>query len=383
MGFQFETVPLIVNENGAAGRLSELIKTRFSCKRVAIITDAGVVETGLVKSVVSALTKGGFNPIVFDGVEPDPSEQIVLEAASFAKANDADCIVGLGGGSSMDTAKMVAVLCCSLQPLHALYGIGKVEGKRLQLIQVPTTAGTGSEVTPIAILTREDHSKMGIVSPQLYADVAVLDPELTTKLPAEVTAATGIDAMVHAIEAYTSLHQKNPISDALAREALRQLWTHIRAAYMDGGDIPARSGMLLGAMMAGQAFANSPVAAVHALAYPIGGQFHVPHGLSNALILPHVLRFNLPEAKHHYAELAEVILPNISGSVDEKAAGFIRALENLCFELGIPDHLSQVGIEANDLPKLAKAAMDQTRLLVNNPRRVSYDDALSIYREAL
>lgn len=383
MGFQFETVPLIINESGAATRLAEVISSRFKCKRVALITDAGVVAAGLVKPVEAALRSAGLNPVVFDGVEPDPSEQIVLEAASFAKANGADCIIGLGGGSSMDTAKMVSVLCCSLQPLHALYGIGKVEGKRLQLIQVPTTAGTGSEVTPIAILTREDHSKMGIVSSQLYADVAVLDPELTLRLPPEVTAETGVDAMVHAIEAFTSKHKKNPISDALAREALRQLWFNIRSAYADGQDIAARSGMLLGAMLAGQAFANSPVAAVHALAYPIGGMFHVPHGLSNALVLPHVLRFNLPEAEALYAQLANVLLPSLSGTDGQKAKAFIQTMENLCFELGIPDRLEQVGIEAGDLPGLAKAAMQQTRLLGNNPRPVTYDDALAIYREAL
>ncbi|TXM88309.1 iron-containing alcohol dehydrogenase, partial [Methylobacterium sp. WL103] len=231
-------------------------------------------------------------------------------AAAFARASGSELVLAIGGGSALDTAKLVAYLARSHEALDAIYGVGLAKGARLPLILVPTTAGTGSEVTPIAIVTTPTQEKKGVVAPRLLPDWAVLDPELTLGLPAAVTAATGIDAMVHAIEAYTSRHRKNPISDGLARQALGLLACHIRTACADGGDVEARSGMLLGSMLAGMAFANAPVAAVHALAYPVGALFHVPHGLSNALVLMGVLRFNLPEAQALYAELAPILDPD-------------------------------------------------------------------------
>jgi len=224
---------------------------------------------------------------------------------------------------------------------------------------------------------------MGIVAPQLYADLAVLDAELTLGLPAAVTAATGIDAMVHAIEAYTSKHRKNPLSDLLARKALALLSANLLTACERGNDLAARQAMLLGAMLAGQAFANAPVAAVHALAYPIGGNFHVPHGLSNSLVLPHVLRFNAPVAGSLYAELAEVVVPLASGTTEARAEALVVAMEQLAASAGIQRTLQQVGIKAADLDQLADDAMLQTRLLGNNPRSVSRDDARAIYAAAL
>ena len=216
----------------------------------------------------------------------------------------------------------------------------------------------------------------------LYADLALLDAELTLGLPPKTTAATGIDAMVHAIEAYTSKHKKNPVSDALAKAALGLLAPNLVTACRNGRDRAAREAMLLGAMLAGQAFANAPVAAVHALAYPIGGIFHVPHGHSNALVLPHVLRFNLPAATPLYAELAEVIVPGVSGSPEQKAQAFIDHLEKVADQVGIETRLRQMGVAETDLARMAADAMKQTRLLVNNPREVSEADALAIYRAA-
>jgi alcohol dehydrogenase class IV len=252
------------------------------------------------------------------------------------------------------------------------------------IVAVPTTAGTGSEVTPIAVVTLSGADKMGVVSPQLFGDVALLDADLTVGLPAPVTAATGIDAMVHAIEAYTSKHKKNPISDALAREALTLLAGNIRTACKTPDDRDARAAMLLGACLAGMAFANSPVAAVHALAYPIGGHFHVPHGLSNSLVMPHVLRFNKPDAARFYAELAPLIDPTIKhGSAEAMTDALIGSIEALIAELAIASKLNDVGISHNHLPMLAEDAMKQTRLLVNNPREVTYDDAMRIYEAAL
>jgi alcohol dehydrogenase len=264
-----------------------------------------------------------------------------------------------------------------------MYGIGKVSGGRLPLIQVPTTAGTGSEVTPIAIVTTGATTKMGVVSPQLYADVAVLDATLTLGLPPAVTAATGIDAMVHAIEAYTSRHKKNPLSDMLARQALVLLAANLVKVCENGQDLEARQAMLLGACLAGQAFSNAPVAAVHALAYPIGGMYHVAHGLSNSLVLPHVLRFNLPQAAGHYAELADIVVPHASGSEEARAQALIVAMQQIAKVTGIETSLRQVGIAEGDLDRLADEAMLQTRLLGNNPREVAWEDARGIYGAAL
>ena len=261
---------------------------------------------------------------------------------------------------------------------------GLAKGERLPLVLVPTTAGTGSEVTPISIVTTPTTEKKGVVSHKLLPDWAVLDPALTTGLPAHVTAATGIDAMVHAIEAYTSKHRKNPISDQLARQALTLLAANVRKACREPGNIEARANMLLGSMLAGMAFANAPVAAVHALAYPIGALFHVPHGLSNALVLMGVVRFNLPEAEALYGELAPLIEPEADGlKSNEAARRFVEALESICRDCDVPATLAEVGIGKADLPRLATDAMKQTRLLVNNPREVTYDDAFAIYAEAL
>jgi alcohol dehydrogenase class IV len=254
----------------------------------------------------------------------------------------------------------------------------------LPLLLVPTTAGTGSEVTPIAIVTTPTAEKKGVVSPKLLPDWAILDPELTLGLPAHVTAATGIDAMVHAIEAYTSRHKKNPLSDQLARQALALLSANVRTVCTDGASIEARSAMLLGSMLAGMAFANAPVAAVHALAYPIGAIFHVPHGLSNALVLMGVMRFNLSHAEALYAELAPILDPGARDlPAAEAARRFVDALAAICRDCGVPASLAEVGIGEGDLKRLAEDAMKQTRLLVNNPREVTYADAYAIYSEAL
>ncbi|MCG8442513.1 MAG: iron-containing alcohol dehydrogenase, partial [Caulobacterales bacterium] len=208
------------------------------------------------------------------------------------------------------------------------------------------------------------------------------DAELTLGLPAAVTAATGVDAMVHAIEAFTSKLKKNPVSDALALHALSLLFEAVPRAVADGSDVEARKGAMLGAMLAGQAFANAPVAAVHALAYPLGGVFHLPHGLSNALVLPHVLRFNLPHAEADYARLHDQLRPGAPGDEAARAHEFVALMEEVCARVGVAKRLRDFHISHNELPRLAEDAMAQTRLLVNNPRAVTYDDALRLYEQA-
>ncbi|MBC7454680.1 MAG: iron-containing alcohol dehydrogenase [Massilia sp.] len=382
--FHFCTVPHIISEAGAAEQLGQHVSAHFPhARRAMIVTDPGFLLTGLVDAPARNLEQHQLTVRIYSDVLADPPEKIVLRAVDYAREHAIDIIIGIGGGSSMDVAKLIAVLAGSEQTLAQIYGIGNVTGKRLPLVQLPTTAGTGSEVTNIAIVTTGETTKMGVVAPQLYADLAVLDATLTLGLPPLVTAATGIDAMVHAIEAFTSRHKKNPMSDMLARQALSLLSNNLLAAYDNGGNLRARQAMLLGACFAGQAFSNAPVAAVHALAYPIGGMFHVPHGLSNALVLPHVLRFNLPDASHHYAELAGIVAPRVAGSEEARAEGLIAAMQQIATMTGIATTLRQVGIQESDLDRLADDAMKQTRLLGNNPRELNRADARAIYTAAL
>ena len=312
--FTFQTTKSILSEVGSTAKIGGLMKDMGATK-VAFVTDKIILELGLADAAISGIKEAGLGVHIIDDVVADPPEAMILNAVEEAKKEGVDGVVSVGGGSSMDTAKLIAILVQSDQPIAEMYGVGLVTGGRLPMILAPTTAGTGSEVTPISIVTTGASEKKGVVSPQLYPDWAVLDAELTVGLPAPVTAATGIDAMVHAIEAFTTKHKKNILSDTLARQALTLLGGAIRTACTDGQDRAARSDMLLGSMLAGMAFANAPVAAVHALAYPLGGHFKVPHGLSNALVLPYVLEFNMEDAlaAAQYAELGPIIFPELAG----------------------------------------------------------------------
>ncbi|MDG9852637.1 iron-containing alcohol dehydrogenase [Pseudomonas nitroreducens] len=381
--FSFATTAQILCESGSAARLGELCRER-GAQRVLIVTDPGITRLNMLDGVLPGFATAGVAVDVFDQVVADPPESVVLAAAEQARKMAAQLVVGYGGGSSMDVAKLVALLAhpSASQGLKDIFGVGNARGPRLPLIQVPTTAGTGSEVTPIAIVTTGETTKMGVVSPHLLPDLAVLDADLTLGLPPAVTAATGIDAMVHAIEAYTSKLKKNPLSDLLAREALRLLALNLDEAVHNGGNREARQAMLLGACLAGQAFANAPVAAVHALAYPLGGHFHIPHGLSNALVLPEVIRFNAPNAAPLYAELAPLLLGERLRSDADRTEQFIAELADLSPRSGLPSRLRDAGVPEASLPRLAADAMLQQRLLVNNPREVSESDALAIYRAA-
>lgn len=381
--FTFNTTPSIVSGAGSAARLGEIVKGRMG-RRVFVVTDPGIVKAGLLEASLESLTAADIGWAVFSNVVADPPEAIIHDALAQGKEFGAEGVIGLGGGSSLDVAKLVALLARSDESLADIYGVGLAKGPRLPLALVPTTAGTGSEVTPISIVTTGASEKKGVVSPVILPDIAVLDADLTLKLPAHVTAATGIDAMVHAIEAYTSASaNNNPVSRMLAMEALRLLGANIRMAVTNGDNRDARGKMLLGSLLAGQAFANSPVAAVHALAYPVGGHFHVPHGLSNALVLPHVLAFNAPAARAAYADLAPLVFPQLADkAMVERCEGFIIGLANLSADLGLQQRLRDVKIPKDALPMLAADAMKQTRLLVNNPRPLHEDDARAIYEKA-
>ncbi|NCG05361.1 MAG: iron-containing alcohol dehydrogenase [Gammaproteobacteria bacterium] len=375
-GLSFQSVKTTLVQSGAVLQLPDLLCER-ALSRPLFVTDAMLIELGVVSPAIDRLCEGCDSVTVFDGIEPDPSERVVGECLAAFKSGDCDCVIAVGGGSSMDVAKVVSVLANNQQSLSEIYGVGMVSSPRMPLFLAPTTAGTGSEVTPVAIITTGETTKAGVSSPVLLPDVAILDAALTVGLPASITAMTGIDAMVHAIEAYTSKIKKNPISDMLALSALKLLSENIRAVLASPEDMTAREAMLLGSMFAGQAFANAPVGAVHALAYPVGGHYHIPHGLSNSLMLPSVLNFNAEACPALYAELAAV-LPGAESS----ALGLIDWFKTLITESGLPTTLAQANIPESDLPMLASDAMFQQRLLINNPREVDEATALRLYREA-
>lgn len=379
----FSSVSDILMGPGTSAQLANMAFS-LNIKRALIVTDSGIVEFGLLESSIKSLKENNIDYSIYSDVIADPPEKIVNDAVTSAREFGCDGVIGFGGGSSMDVAKLLAVLIQGEQSLSEIYGVDNIVGGRLPLIQVPTTAGTGSEATMVSIITTGKTTKAGVVSRALLADKIILDASLTLGLPAHVTAATGIDAMVHAIEAYTSKRLKNSFSDMLARESLRLLAKNISTAVKQGDNLDARGAMLLGAMLAGQAFANAPVAAVHALAYPLGGNYHIPHGLTNSLVLPYVLRFNGPVAGDLYAEIAPVImperrLPSDPIEITGVLADYFLALAG---SLGLQTSLRQMGILEVDLPMLARESMLQERLLINNPRELSFTDALNIYQQA-
>nr|WP_167956224.1 iron-containing alcohol dehydrogenase [Sphingomonas jejuensis] len=374
--FRFSYGPQVRSGPGSIVQLGDLL----TAGPVLFVTDAGVRELGLADEAIAVCP----DPVVFDRVEADPLRDTLLACVEAGRAAGATAVVGFGGGSPMDVAKLAAYLLGSGDDLDRIWGVSNARGTRLPLVLVPTTAGTGSEATPVAVITLSDAEKRGVSAPVLVPDHAILDPLLTTGLPRAVTAATGLDAMVHAIEAYTSRHLKNPVSDMLARQALQLLSGHLLRACDDPGDLEARGAMLLGAHLAGVAFANAPVGGVHALAYPLGARFHVPHGVSNVLMLGHVLRHNMVAAMPLYAELAPILDPSLAALGGQgAAAGFIDALDRLATATGVPRRLRDVGVAEADLDQLAADAMLQTRLLGNNPRSIEQADAHRLYAAAL
>ncbi|MFW1664323.1 MULTISPECIES: iron-containing alcohol dehydrogenase [Acinetobacter] len=378
--FQFQTAARIISGLGSIQEVKQIILENHY-RKLLIITDAGMVQHQLHLPIIEILERLNITYSIYSNIQADPPEHIVLDAAEFAKKEKVDAILGFGGGSSMDVAKIIALLAHpeQKQTIMEMYGVNNAKGPKLPLILVPTTAGTGSEVTPISIVTTGETTKTGIVSPHLYADIAILDANFTQGLPAHITAATGIDAMVHAIEAYTSKIKKNFYADMLVKNALRLLNDNLPKVLKNGTDLEARQNMLLGSMLAGQAFANAPVGAVHALAYPLGGHFHLSHGHTNALVLVEVLKFNAPHAKHLYAELMQWLDPHSNGCSDGLCDLFIDHMQNHLDQSGLVLKLQDLNVPRQSLETLAKDAMLQTRLLQNNPREMTEQAAFEIY----
>lgn len=370
-------IPEIFTGKSSLNEINNILN-KINAEKVMVVTDKGIINAGIYEKLQAVLKSGNKKIILFDEVLPDPSIKLVEEAVSVARKNKIDAVIGIGGGSSLDTAKVAAALIINDKNISNYIGIELLEKDSVPVVAIPTTAGTGSEVTHIAILSdKEEQLKKGIVSTKIIPDFAILDPELTIGLPPHVTAATGMDALVHALEAYTSLNA-SPYSDALALKAVDLISENIREAYNNGKNIEARENMLTGSLFAGIAFANAGVAAVHAFAYPLGGMFHIPHGLANSVMLPTIAEFNMVGNEERFTELANRLTGNSNATVQDG----ITEINKLCSDLKIPLSLAELKIPESAIPELAEGAMKVTRLLANNPRKITLEDALDLYTKA-
>ncbi len=372
-----QPTPDCIIADGAIGQIPGALAA-LRVETVLVITDRGVIKAGIFDKIKAVLDKAGICAVVCDRVEPDPSVTLLQSIVEEIRLQRVGAVIGLGGGSSLDTAKVAAALVTNKRDISDYLAGVSLSEEPLPILAVPTTAGTGSETTNIAILSDEkDQLKKAIVSPKIIPRYAFLDPELTLGLPALITAVTGMDAICHAIESYTSVNA-TPFTETLSLSAVELLDANILEAFRNGSNRKAREGMLLGSFMAGIAFANAGVTAVHAFAYPLGGMFHVPHGLANSLMLPTVMRFNSVACGKRFARIAQVI----SGDASADADTLIRRVEELSLSLQLPPNLAAIKIPADSLEKMADAAILITRLLKNNPRRVTLDDARAIYNQA-
>ena len=349
-------------------------------RRVFIVTTGFLL--GTAEELAKDLRAGGLEAGIFSEIETEPDIGLFKTVLEAGKAFGFDTVVGLGGGSVLDVAKLVAAFRSGPQSVEETFGIGLLAGRSAGLICIPTTSGTGSEVSPNAILLDPaDKLKKGVVSPFLVPDTAIIDPLLTVSVPPAITAATGLDAMVHCMEAYANLHA-HPAVDLYALEGIRRIAPNLLRAVRDGRDLEARGALSLGSLYGGLCLGPVNTGAVHALSYPLGGEFHVPHGVSNTLLLPHVFRFNLEAAPERYATIARNLGVTERGSDVATAEAGIDLLVELSIACGLPQRLREVGVKETDLPHLADESMKVTRLLKNNPRPMTRDDAEAIFRAA-
>lgn len=374
----------IVAGAGSIAQLKDIVAD-FGAKNVVIITDQGVFGTGLIDKPKAILTEAGINVHIINDTPPEPSVDQVNAIFHAAKNFECQLILGIGGGSSMDTAKLVSLLLTNEVELRDLVkGKAKITRRGVPTLMVPTTAGTGSEATPNAIvLVPEEELKVGIVSEKMVCDCVILDPEMTTGLPKHITANTGMDALCHAIECYIS-KKANPFSDTFALKAINLISRSIRTAYNDGKNLQAREDMLLGACFGGISIATSSTTAVHALSYPLGGKYHIPHGLSNAILLPDVMKFNLDVCEDKFKEIAVAMELNIAGCTTRQAAEkMIENLYSMIADMHVTCDLREKGITEDVLDDLIEAAAKVTRLLDNNPKVVTKEDMRAIYKKLL
>jgi alcohol dehydrogenase len=396
--WSFRSAGQLVFGRGAASQIGPLAR-RINLSRLFLITDQRLASAGLVERVVLSLADAGIQVEVFQGGEPEPAVTTAIEAADLAAQFAPAGILGLGGGSNMDLAKVVAVLLAHGGQPAQYFGFDNVPGPVLPLVCVPTTAGTGSEVSHAAVLTdAANQIKVSTLSQYLRPALAVVDPAFTDGCPQKVTADSGIDALTHAIEAYTAIdfnqldapdgapvayEGRFPIGECLAEKAIRLIGQHLVSAVQNGADKAARDGMALAATTAGLAFSNCAVALVHALEYPLGGAVHVSHGAGNGLLLPYVMRYNLPVRRAAFAKIAELLGENMTGLSEQAAAErAVAAVERMRAAIGIPQRLRDLDVRREQLPALAEKAFAIKRLMGTNPRQPTQADLLEILNQA-
>lgn len=385
-GIEFYTNGHIISEADSMRQKLGTLAKQYRATSAIIVTDSGIAQLGYVDIAQQSLQEAGVNVVVFDSVVADPPVAIVNDAIKIARDNSCDLVIGLGGGSSIDTAKIVALHPNEFESVNDILDKDVSGFNKLPLFAIPTTAGTGAEATFVSVITAKDGSKKALYTPKILPDVAILDATLTLKLPRHITAATALDAMVHCVEAYTSRTKKNPISDALAVKGLQMLWNNFEKVLNQGDDINARSNMLLGSTLAGISFVNSSVAAVHGLSYPLSINFHIPHGHANALVMCGVFTFNLSAAAPLYAELAHAVMPSQTlGMTDLEAASlFIKQLKIFLETSGLKYRLNELDITDQDIPALADIVINTyARLIATNPKDMTLNEVTAIYEEIL
>lgn len=379
--FEFFNIGRICFQPGAIKKLGEEVKALGGSK-VFLVTDKGVSKSGLLARAIESLEKEALTYAVFDEVEPNPSLETVQKGCNLIKEKGGDILVAVGGGSPIDTAKAIGILVNNPEPLTRYEGANKVIDPLPPLIAVPTTAGTGSEVTGASVITdRGRKYKMPIRSPFLIPKVALLDPEVLATLPPPVLAATGMDAFTHAYETFVST-LTNPISQALAYDSMRLIGRYLRPLYANPENREAQGAMMLASTMAGMAFFNGRLGVVHALAHPLGGFFDIPHGLANAIVLPHCMEFSRIAVPHLFARVAEALGKNIQRiSVDEASKMAVEAVREIMIETEIPMRLREVGVKEEAFEAMAKDGF-ASGIHLSNPRKVTFADMLKIYRAA-
>ncbi|MCI5148467.1 MAG: molybdopterin-guanine dinucleotide biosynthesis protein B [Candidatus Electrothrix sp. MAN1_4] len=367
---------------GAVRELGSTVKN-FNGSKVLLVVDPGLVKAGLLERFTAPLEQEKISFVVYDEIDPEPGLKLADKGCAIAQEAGCDCVVGAGGGSAMDVAKAIAILLTNGGKAVDYLGLGLIKKPGVPKIMVPTSAGTGAEVTFTAVFINEETgSKGGMNGDPLYPDAAILDPELTLTLPAKVTAYTGIDALTHALESYTST-QSHVISEMYSLEAIDLIARNLPAACANGTNLEARSAMLMGSLLGGKALATAGVGLVHAMAYPMGGMFGVPHGLANAVLLPYVVQYNLPGNYEKFALLAEVLGQNTEGLSRRDAASLcVEALYDLNADVGIPATLKDLDIPFDKIPEMAEIALTVTRPVENNSRQPSLADVIAVYERA-
>ena len=383
MNFQIKIPSCVYGGEGCVEKVEEII-CREHAKRLLVFTDKGIRGAGLLDILVGVLDRIGAEYQIFDDLTAEPAYQDVDRVIREAEAYSSDLILAIGGGSVMDAAKLCSVLKGAPYTVKDLLEDPSLAQKQMKTVMIPTTCGTGSEATCNAIVAiPEEESKKGIVNDCMIPDYVVLDPQMIRHLPKSIVAATGVDALAHAVECYTS-KKETPFSDTYASASARLIFHNIRKAYQEPEDMEAKSSMLLGAFYGGVAITGSGTTAVHALSYPLGGKYHIAHGVSNAILFAHVMRFNKEACRERLAMLCDLVFQEKSGlSVEEKADYMIGQIEDIVRVTEIPTDLEQFGVKMEDLDFLVDAGSRQTRLLVNNMRELSLDDIRSIYLKVL